>query len=220
MTWQGDPQVGYSQRSMSGPLNETPKQTAGNTLFQCPLTFLSASFPFLSYLPVTEIPPQKCKCCWRQTGTSSYYPCSQAVCHSPFLLSTSSGKEADTNPNKSVEHCSVTLGETGASVDSFLSSAFKLISIQLWWCPGISCQVGWTSTNSPSPMSIHSVLYSPDSPFPDHGKWGWGRRTDSLVSTAPSEVLSTYFQMQRSIVITCCPGIMCRGTFVQLWTCN
>ena len=126
--------MGYSQRSMSGPLNETPKQTARNTLFQCPLTFLSASFPFLSFLPVTEIPPQKCKCCWRQTGTSNYYPCSQAVCHSPLVLSTSSGKEVDTDPNKSVEHCSVTLGETGASVGSSLC-------LQTHLCPAL--MVSW-----------------------------------------------------------------------------
>lgn len=56
-------------RGLCGSPDATAKQAAINLFPQCSL-ILSASFLFLSFLSVTDIPPKKSGCCWRKTSPS------------------------------------------------------------------------------------------------------------------------------------------------------
>ena len=85
----GTPQVCRSQRSTGRPPAEVVKPTAGNTFLQSSF-MLFASFPFPS--SVTEFPPHKPGCCWRETGFSSCNPHNwhspEATHHFGFLTSS------------------------------------------------------------------------------------------------------------------------------------
>lgn len=121
--------------------------------------------------------------------------------HSALLLSTSSARKVTADAGK-VQHLPVlSWGEGATLVSSFLSSASKHISIHFDKMPDSPVK------QAPPPLIlscswISTQLCTLQVPFflsCGGGRSGWVRFTDALGFAAPTEVLSTHFQMHRCL---------------------